>query len=172
MDNRRYARTAKGQEEISSGRKSLKGKLRTVLFLVDPGKPADAIAAQVAVLGGPSDALAQLLAEGYIAEVGGGAAGGAAPAAPARPAPAPAAAAGGDELDSFRVAKAFMNETIVDALGIRAFGFTLKLERCATRADLAALLPQYTESLLKKLDRDAVRALVERTREFLGSAVR
>ena len=28
-------------------------------------------------------------------------------------------------------------------LGIRAFLFTLRLERCATRADLKALLPDY-----------------------------
>ena len=60
-----------------------------------------------------------------------------------------------------------MNDTIVDALGIRAFGFTLKLERCATADDLVPLLPAYTEALLKKLDREAVRALVERTRELL-----
>jgi hypothetical protein len=37
-----------------------------------------------------------------------------------------------------------MNDTIVDTLGIRAFGSTLRLERCATRADLVALLPDYT----------------------------
>ena len=71
---------------------------------------------------------------------------------------------------NFRVAKAFMNETIVDALGIRAFGFTLRLERCATTEDLVALLPSYAEALLKKLDRDATRALVERTRALLASA--
>ena len=44
-----------------------------------------------------------------------------------------------DQVAHFRVAKAFMNETIVDALGIRAFMFTLKLEKCATGADLVLL---------------------------------
>ena len=69
MDNRRVARTAKGQNEIASRRKSLTGKLRTVLFLIDPGKPVDAILDQVAQIGAPADALVQLAAEGYIHDV-------------------------------------------------------------------------------------------------------
>jgi hypothetical protein len=73
----------------------------------------------------------------------------------------------GDTVGNFRMAKAFMNETIVDARGIRAFGFTLKLERCATLPDLAALLPDFSEALQKSLDRDAARAMVERARELV-----
>jgi hypothetical protein len=156
MDQRRFGRTAKGQGEITLGRKALKGKLRTVLFLVDAGKPADDIQRQVLLIGAPVDSLAQLVAAGYVAEVG----------APGAPLPDGVTSIE-DAVANFRVAKAFMNETIVDALGIRAFGFTLKLERCATADDLVTLLPTYTESLLKKLDREAVRALVERTRELL-----
>src|SRR5664279_826460 len=71
MDNRRVARTAKGQDEIANRRKSLKGKLRTVLFLIDPGKPVDAILEQVALIGAPADSLAQLVTEGYIEEISG-----------------------------------------------------------------------------------------------------
>ena len=166
MDNRRFARTQKGHDEIANQRKTLKGKLRTTLFLVDPGKSADAIQQQVALMGGPPDALAQLLAEGYIAEVGGG--GSAGGGAQAGAAAAPSIATTDDELASFRVAKAFMNDTIVDSLGMRAFVFTLRLERCSTRADLAALLPDYTQALAKKLDKNAMGAIVERTRELLG----
>jgi hypothetical protein len=174
MDNRRVARTAKGQDEIANRRKSLKGKLRTVLFLIDPGKPVDAILEQAALIGAPADALAQLAAEGYIEELGGQGAGAvaseglprAANSAAAGTAPAPPLSIE-DEVANFRLAKAFMNDTIVDALGIRAFTFTLRLERCSTRDDLSALLPDYTEALLKKLERPAVRALVDRTRELV-----
>lgn len=164
MDSRRLARTAKGHDEISNRSKSLKGKMRTVLFLVDPNKPADAVSQQVAMIGGPPDALAQLLAQGYIEEVGAPG-----PASPATPAPVHVATSVDDEVANYRAAKAFMNDTIVDTLGIRAFGFTLRLERCATRADLIGLLPDFTEALAKKLDRNAVLALVERTRELLGA---
>ena len=156
MDSRRFGRTAKGHEEITQGRKSLKGKLRTVLFLIEAGKSVDDIQRQVLLIGAPADAIAQLAEAGYIAEIG----------QPGAPMPESAQTLD-DRIASFRVAKAFMNETIVDALGIRAFGFTLRLERCATADDLIAMMPAYTEALLKKLDREATRALVERMRELL-----
>jgi len=150
----RYDKTDKGREEIAQGRKNLRGKLRTVLFLVDGGKDVGAIQQQMAVIGAPADAISQLADQGYIAPLGTSA-----------PRAEPSSA---DAVLNFRIAKAFMNETIVDARGIRAFGFTLKLERCATQHDLAALLPDYTESLLKALDRDAVRAMVDRARELVA----
>ena len=150
----RYDKTDKGREEISQGRKNLRGKLRTVLFLVDGGKDVGAIQQQMALIGAPVDSISQLAADGYIAPLG---------------ANAPVAEASyGDTVGNFRIAKAFMNDTIVDARGIRAFGFTLKLERCSTQQDLAALLPDYTEHLVKALDRDAARLLVERTRELVA----
>ncbi len=163
MATHRYDKTAKGRDEIAQGRKNLKGKLRTVLFLVDAGKDVTSIQQQITLIGAPPDAIAQLATAGYIAPVGG-------PLTPTNDAVAAGAGApnGGDVLEHFRVAKAFMNETIVDARGIRAFAFTLKLERCSTLADLAALLPDYTESLLKSLDREVVRAMVDRARELVA----
>lgn len=161
MATQRYDKTAKGREEISQGRKNLKGKLRTVLFLVDAGKDLTAIQQQITLIGAPPDAIAQLATAGFIAPVGG-------PLSPTNDAAAASLHDGRDMLERFRVAKAFMNETIVDARGIRAFGFTLKLERCSTLADLAALMPEYTEGLLKSVDREVVRAMVDRARELVA----
>ena len=169
MDSRRFGRTAKGQAEIAQGGKSLRGKLRTVLFLIDANKPLVDIEQQVKLIGAPVDAIDQLVAGGYVAEVGAAGVQALAPAA-LSPSGAAVALSPEDRVASFRVAKAFMNDTIVDSLGIRAFGFTLKLERCSTAEDLINLLPAYTEALLKKLDREAARALVERTRELLLAA--
>lgn len=70
MDQRRFSRTAKGQEEITQGRKTLNGKLRTVLFLIDAAKTAEDIQRQVLLVGAPEDAIAQLVAGGYVAEIG------------------------------------------------------------------------------------------------------
>lgn len=171
MDSRRFGRTAKGQAEIAQGGKSLRGKLRTVLFLIDANKPLVDIEQQVKLIGAPVDAIDQLVAGGYIAEIGSAGSPIAAGAPVAMAPTTPTAQLSPEErMTNFRVAKTFMNETIVDALGIRAFGFTLKLERCSTAEDLIALLPTYTEALLKKLDREATRALVERTRELLLAA--
>ncbi|MCC6377797.1 MAG: hypothetical protein IT519_03180 [Burkholderiales bacterium] len=159
MATQRYDKTPKGHDEITQGRKNLKGKLRTVLFLVDAGKDVASIQQQITLIGAPPDAIAQLATAGYIAPIGG----------PLTPTNDSVAVNGSsDPVASFRVAKAFMNETIVDARGIRSFGFTLKLERCSTLADLAALMPEYTEGLLKSLDREVVRAMVDRARELVA----
>ncbi len=159
MATQRYDKTPKGHDEITQGRKNLKGKLRTVLFLVDAGKDVASIQQQITLIGAPPDAIAQLATAGDIAPIGG----------PLTPTNDSVAVNGSsDPVASFRVAKAFMNETIVDARGIRSFGFTLKLERCSTLADLAALMPEYTEGLLKSLDREVVRAMVDRARELVA----
>jgi hypothetical protein len=157
----RFERTEKGQVEISQSKKSLPAKLRTVLFLVDPTKDASEIQRQILLMGAPANALTELVTGGYVA--------------PVTEFNAPlkeSTRSIEDQIAHFRVAKAFMNETIVDALGIRAFMFTLKLEKCATGADLATLLPDYTQAMLKKVDREAVRAMVERARELIAEAVK
>jgi len=154
---RRFARTEKGHGEIVEGRRNLRGKVRTLLFLIDPAKSAEQIEQQAEQIGATYEQLAQLITDGYVVELG-------------TATPANDASAGVSEIDQagrFRIAKAFMNDTIVDALGIRAFMFTLRLERCATRDDLKALLPAYEQSLTKKRPPwDAV-AMIERMREFL-----
>lgn len=155
----RFGRTEKGQEEISHSKKTLPAKLRTVLFLIDAHKDIREIQRKIVLIGAPQDALQQLVNGGYVAPV-------TEFNAPIIDGPVSIE----DQLAAFRVAKAFMNETVVDALGIRAFMFTLKLEKCATAADLATLLPDYAQALLKKLDREPARALVERTRELLVAA--
>src|SRR4051794_8497937 len=136
----RYAKTPNGLEEIGSRRNNLRGKLRTMLILIDPAKTADDLVAQARQIGAPADCLETLLAGGFIAPLHAGG-----PRVPGQ-----ASGTGpvsSDELTRFRDAKAFMNETVVQALGLRAFMFTLKLERCATRAELGQLVPDYERAL-------------------------
>ena len=71
MATQRYDKTPKGHDEITQGRKNLKGKLRTVLFLVDAGKDVASIQQQITLIGAPPDAIAQLATAGYIAPIGG-----------------------------------------------------------------------------------------------------
>src|SRR5204863_3418040 len=74
-----------------------------------------------------------------------------------------------DEFALFRVAKQFMNETAVDNLGgLKKFTFTLKLERCAVRTDLANLLPHYEVAMGNAIGRDAAAVLVSRMRMLLA----
>ena len=160
---RRLARTEKGHGEIVEGRRNLRGKVRTLLFLIDPAKSAEQIEQQASQIGATYEQLAQLIADGYVVEFGTGTA----VAANDEQAVSVGVI---DEVGRFRIAKAFMNDTIVDTLGIRAFVFTLRLERCATRADLKALLPDYERSVMKKLGQSDATVLIERSRELLEVA--
>ena len=159
-DAARYAKTEKGAEEISKRRKNLDRRMRTMLILVDPAKSAAELATQAVQLGVPPDFLQIMVRDGFIKAVAGGPSG-----ADVGVSATPVSV---DELARFRKAQAFMNETIVNALGIRAFMFTLKLEHCATRADLAAIAPDYLKTLRKGTDDAEARVIMERVRELLG----
>lgn len=152
----RYTKTPKGQEEITARHNNLRGKMRTMLILIDPAKPAEALLDQGVRIGVPPDFLDTLVREGYVAAVG------------TVPANLETMDAPGDEAARFRQAKGFMNETVVAALGIRAFMFTLRLERCATRVDLEALMPDYQKALRKVASEPEANALEERMRELLA----
>jgi hypothetical protein len=154
---RRFARTEKGHGEIVEGRRNLRGKARTLLFLIDPAKPAELIEQQATQIGAAREVLAQLISDGYVVEL----------VSEAATSANDAVASDIDEVGRFRIAKAFMNDTIVDVLGIRAFMFTLRLERCATRADLKALLPDFEQALRRKRSDANNTVLLERTRELL-----
>jgi hypothetical protein len=156
-DATRYAKTDKGTEEIRSRGKNLRGRLRTMLILIDPSKTGDELRASASQIGVEPDFLDMLLRDGYIVALGGTESPDDAPRVVSR-----------DELARFRAAKAFINETVVDALGVRAFLFTLKLERCSTRDDLAALLPDYAKAIRKFRGESETRLLVDRATELLS----
>ena len=129
MDGRRFDKTTQGHEEITQGRKTLRGKLRTVLFLVDTSKTADAIQQQIQSIGAPPDALAQLEAAGYIRAVESPGAGRAvrtlAGPVPTRPAPIEPAPS---EAEPIETAPTESTATELDVNRIR-----VGLERCPSK---------------------------------------
>jgi hypothetical protein len=158
-DTTRYAKTDLGIEEIRSRRKNLRGRERTMLILVDPSKTADELRASGARIGVEPEFLQTLVRDGYVVAVAG------TEGAPAEAAPREVTK---DEFARFRAAKAFLNETVVDVLGVRAFMFTLKLERCSSRAELAALLPDYAKAIAKGRGEEETRLIVDRATELLS----
>ena len=159
VDTTRYTKTEKGAEEIHSRGKNLRGRMRTMLILIDPSKSGDELRASAAQIGVEPEFLETLVRDGYVVAVAGTDSG------PADPVPRVVTK---DELARFRAAKAFINETVVDALGVRAFLFTLKLERCSTRAELAELLPAYAKAIRKFRGEAETRLLVDRATELLS----
>ena len=163
----RLIKTEKGREEIDHRRYKLAGKQRTLLILVDGTRSIDELTNDGRKLGAPDDALILLMREGFVTPVMGSQTTRTADAAPG---PASAGEASpDDEFARFRIAQKFMNDTAVDNMGgLKKFTFTLKLERCAVRQDLANLLDDYRQSLAKAIGNDGADVLVTQARALLN----
>jgi len=158
-----YRKTERGAAEVKDRKLKLGSRLRTMLILVDGALPEFMLKEDAQRLGAPPDFLQQLLAAGLIEAVAGGA-----PAPAAKAAEGAAAAGAADEFMLFREAKNFMNTTIVDALGIKSFFFTMKLERAGTRADLRELVQPYRDALAKAEGEEHAEVMVARLKEMLA----
>lgn len=156
-----YGKTALGVREVTERKIKLPPRLRTMLILVDGHQPALILEEEAKTIGAPPDFFDQLLSMQLIEKIGSFSSQGL--TTPENIAIPPAA----DEYTRFRVAKDFMNVTIVDALGIRAFFFTLKLERAGNLADLRELIGAYSEAITKGSGADQARVFTERLRAML-----
>jgi hypothetical protein len=148
-----YRKSERGAAEVKDRKLKLVPRVRTMLILIDGTIPGFMLKEDAARVGAPADFLEQLVASGLIERAGG-----------AEPAAAPAA----DEFTRFREAKDFMNRTIVDALGIKSFFFTMKLERASTLADLRELAEPYREAMAKAEGWEHAAVMAARLKEMLG----
>ena len=149
-----YRKTDLGAAEIGRRKLKLSPRLRTMLILIDGTRPEFLVNEEGAKVGAPPDFLEQLAAMGLIEKAG-------------RASAAPAAVPAPDEFTRFRAAKDFMNTTIVDAMGIKSFFFTMKLERAGNVADLCELAPAYREALAKAMGEGEAEVLALRLDEML-----
>jgi hypothetical protein len=159
-----YSKTALGDREVSERKLKLSPRLRTMLILVDGRQPAFVLKEESQKLGAPEDFIEQLLGLGLIAKTGTVASKGASSAVDRSLIPTPAV----DEYTRFRAAKDFMNVSVVNALGLKSFFFTLKLERAGTVADLRALAEAYRAAIAKASGQAEAEILTERLLEMLG----
>lgn len=154
-----YRKTERGAQELGARKVKLAPRVRTMLILVDGITPEEMLKREAQQVGAPADFLEQLVGLGLIEST---------EAAP-RAAAAPAARSGSDaDFQRFRDAQAFMNTTVVDALGIKSFFFTLKLERAATIADLRELAGPYLEVMTKASGKEQAAVLGRRLKLMLG----
>jgi len=152
-----YRKTERGHAEVRDRKLKLSPRLRTMLILVDGVLPELILKDDAARVGAPPDFLAQLADAGLIerAEAATGPGAAAEPAGPQ------------DEFTRFRNAKHFMNTTIVDALGIKAFFFTMKLERAGVVADLVELAGPYRDAIARAQGVGQADVLAARLNEML-----
>ena len=163
-----YTKTAAGSAEIVDRKLRLPPRLRTMLILIDGHQPEFLIREEAQKVGAPSDFLDQLIARGLIEKSGQVVVAANSPDAssgfPATPVIEPPR---GDEFTRFRAAKDFMNITIVDALGIKSFFFTLKLERAGNVADLREMVDAYRQAIAKGEGEAQADVLTQRLRVML-----
>src|SRR5262249_10531592 len=142
-------KTRAGTEEVRSRKMKLAPKLRTMLILIDGRSPALVLREEAGTLGAPADFLEQLEKLGLVEKIGAAPV----PSAEERRAtvrgPHEPDLAKADPVARFRMAQQFMNDTAVNALGLKAFFFTLKLEKCATVDELKPLVDAYREAIRK-----------------------
>ena len=165
-----YIKTEAGSDEVRARGRKLAPRLRTMLIMVDGSLTVTQLEAAAATLGAPGDFLQLLLAQGLVRSRQAGPSTLVSQQA-ARPTGLPVStlpALANDEPERYRVARKFLNDTAVDALGVRAFFFTLKLEKCSTRADLQLLLAEYERLVTKGSGEAAARVLSARAGELLG----
>jgi hypothetical protein len=179
-----YIKTPLGIDEIQNRTLNLAPRLRTMLIMIDGHKPVSVLKESAAKFACPEDFIESLLAAGLIAKLG---------IAAESPAPVPAVVATApvvssdsnaaaaitaaptmpeqpiqDEYARFRVAKDFMNNAVVNSLGIKAFFFTLKLERAGTVDDLRGLVKPFQDALTKATSAAKADELTKELLEYLG----
>jgi hypothetical protein len=170
-----FDKTASGRDEMRSRSREISQRVRSVLIMVDGVRTVRDLRQAGERLTAPPDTLETLQALGLIVQTRSGPAARTSPASAPSPAPSPAPAVAefaisvaANDPERFRVAKKFMNDTVVDALGLRSFMFTLKLEKCATLADLAALAPEYSRLVTKARGAEVAGALNTRLRTLIA----
>jgi hypothetical protein len=166
VPNEIYVKTAVGLEQVRSLKESLAPAMRIAFFMVDGLAPAEEILDKLSGLGVTSEDIDRLLSSGFIA--------------PMRPpqSPPPDRPVGTDALPRERepaapagtdytfIARQFMNETVVNAVGLRSFFFILKLEKASTLKDLRLLLAEFTKLIEKGTGSLEAEILSRRAREL------
>lgn len=160
MDDRAVPiKTDAGWTEVSQRQRKLGARQRVLLIAVHGGSSVAELRQQFQSLGDVGAMLDELAGAGLIRI--------SLPGAPvASPQSAPPTAAQGAA--AVPLARQFMNDCVVAHLGLRAFLFTLKIERCYDKVSLQGLLPEFAQALGKKLDAGAVAVYVRRAEALIA----
>ena len=149
-------KSAAGVDEIATRRHKLSTRSRTVLIAIDGQRTVAQLQTMFASFGDIGAVLDELAALGLVDTGVGIRALTPAPPTAAAASPPPSASAsdpgntpsGTGEPPTMQ-ARRLMSDVAVAALGLRAFGFTLKLEQCYSAEELRGLLPTFVQLVTK-----------------------
>jgi hypothetical protein len=124
-----YEKTEKGVEEIQTRRYNLSQKFRTLLIVVDGKKTRGSILNQFATLEGVATVLGELEQKGFIMKKAG--------------VLAPGVLTPLEEKEKAKLAKAFMINTLNDAVGSMGLSLIESLKKCETLDELKSQFENY-----------------------------
>jgi hypothetical protein len=164
-------KTEAGLAELRDRALRLPPRLRTMLIMVDGIRTVAQLRMAALSLGAPEDCLQVLLSMGLVGldstrQRPDAAAVPRAPSASAEAAP-PQRAPRPDDNERLRATVKFLNDSVVDLLGLRAFLWTLRLEKCFSVNDVLALLPEFSKAIAKHKGAEMARALEAQVRQML-----
>ena len=160
-----YSKTVDGTLELSARKLKLAAPLRTMLVLVDGHQPARVLREGAVKLGAPPDFMEQLRGLGLVMKTGKVRLG-AGQEAP--PDVMPVLHTPHEDFFQHRAAKDFMHVAVENALGLRAYFFSFKLERAGTLAQLRALIGSFHHAIMKGHGLVEADVLTQRLREMLA----
>jgi len=166
------AKTAAGRLEIEKRTQRIGPRQRMVLISINGERKLSEVRRQFETLGDVDSVIGELAEAGLIEMSGppqlathNGAA--VEPAAPVA-AKAPAPEQSHERLEPLPLARKYMNDTVVANLGLRAFLFTLKIEKCYSARELYLLLPEFRRQLRKVMQNEEVVACHERAEALIA----
>jgi hypothetical protein len=151
-----YRKSSLGLEELNNRKLKLSPRIRTMLILVDGQVPLFLLKEEAEKVGAAPDFLEQLESMGLVVKADTNS------KSATLGQHISTAPSFNDEFAQFRAAQDFMNVSAVNALGIKSFFFTLKLERACTLADLRNLVDDYRTSITKGSGKEAAEVLTNR----------
>ncbi len=150
-----YRKTALGLAEITTANRTVERRLRPLLILTDGNRTAAHVHSLTSAIGIREDDFDLLVAGGFIEAI-------ARPQLPAVIARAgqtaqhwPAVSAQPrSDFERYSDGKRYFCESATEQLGVMAFLFVLKVEKCSSVEDLMALLPEFERTMTRKVDKD------------------
>jgi hypothetical protein len=131
-----YRRTEAGEAAMRDRSSKVLPKLRALLHFIDGKRNRLDLNAVIIKLSAPMGSIAELESLGLVEAMVDGAG-------------ETWASDLNDPVVRLRTVHGFMTDTIVDAIGLRAFLFILKLERCSSMADYRALAERHHQLISK-----------------------
>ncbi len=176
LDESIPAKTAAGRLEVEKRAMRLGARQRAVLIAINGERKLGDVRRQFLAYGDVDALFDELVEAGLIEYTGTPAAADLRKDPPAEVPPPAAVSASAppptpptpETSGPLQEARKYINDTVAEHLGLRAFMFTLKIEKCYSRRELLDLLPEFRRQLRKVITNAEVNACHEQAEALIA----